>query len=96
MRGKYAAVIICLCLMGVGGLATFAVAQGGQSGQANRQEMLQRSKELNERARKDTRNATDRMRQTLQEKRKGDRGFGKDFMNMQGTYDDSGGNSKGR
>ena len=75
----------------VGSFADMAAAQNIQYGQANQQDMLRRSQELNQRAKSDTNAATERMRRILQEKRDGQRGLSKDFMNRQGS-----GNGAGR
>ncbi len=96
MHVRYPAFILCLCLAASAGFASPARAQSIEYGKANQQEMLQRSKELNSRAKTDTRSAADRMRRVLKEKREGKRGFDNDFMNMQATYGDSSGNSNGR
>ena len=96
MRGKHLVIIFCLCLVASAGFAGLAHAQSIEYGKANQQEMLQRSKELNNRAKTDTRSAADRMRRVLKEKREGKRGFDDDFMNMQATDGNSGGNSNGR
>lgn len=79
------ALIICLCLICAEGSLTMALAQNIQYGQANQQDMLRRSRELTERSGRDTREATKRMRRILQEKREGQRGLSKDFMNRQGS-----------
>lgn len=89
MYGKLLFAIICLS--GVVGFADMAAAQNIQYGQANQQDMLRRSQELNQRAKSDTNAATERMRRILQEKRDGQRGLSKDFMNRQGS-----GNGAGR
>ena len=80
-----------MILSGMLGFADMAAAKNTQSGQANQQDMLRRSQELNQRAKSDTHAATDRMRRILQEKRDGQRGLSKDFMNRQGS-----GNGAGR
>ena len=85
MCGKFLLAIICICLGGVCGFADMATAKNIQYGQANQQDMLRRSQELNQRAKSDTHSATDRMRRILQEKRDGQRGLSKDFMNRQGS-----------
>lgn len=82
---KKIALIICVSLVCTASAASMAAAKGMQYGQADQQDMLRRSKELNDRARRDTRGATDRMRRVIQEKREGQRGLNKDFMNRQGS-----------
>lgn len=91
MRKKFLFAIICLGLSGIIGFADMAAAKNIQFGQANQQDMLRRSQELNQRAKSDTHTATDRMRRILREKRDGQRGLSKDFMNRQGS-----GNGAGR
>ncbi len=81
---KKFALISCACLICIGSATNMAAAKNMQYGQADQQDMLRRSKELTDRARRDTRSATDRMRRILQEKRDGQRGLSKDFMNRQG------------
>ena len=82
---KRIALVICAGLICTIGAANMAAAKNIQYGQADRQDMLRRSKELNDRARRDTRSATDRMHRVMQEKRDGQRGLDKDFMNRQGS-----------
>jgi hypothetical protein len=84
--------IICLCLICMVGLVSMAIAQSAQSGQTNRQDMLRRSSELNARAQKDTREAVARMHRILEEKRQGQRGIDKNFM----EWESSGMKSTGR
>ena len=91
MRVKFLFAILCITLSAMPGFIDTATAKNTQSGQANQQDMLRRSQELNQRAKSDTQAATDRMRRILQEKRDGQRGLSKDFMNRQGS-----GNSAGR
>ena len=85
MNKKYAAAVICICLGAMLSFADMAAAQNIQYGQATQQDMLRRSQELNQRAKGDTQAATDRMRRILKEKRDGQRGLSKDFMNRQGS-----------
>ena len=82
---KKIALIICASLICAVSAASVVAAKNIQYGQADQQDMLRRSKELNDRARRDTRNATDRMRRVIQDKRGGQRGLDKDFMNRQGS-----------
>ena len=82
---KKFALIICVCLICMGSAKGVATAKNMQFGQADQQDMLRRSKELTDRSRRDTRDATNRMRRILQEKRDGQRGLSKDFMNRQGS-----------
>lgn len=77
--------IICACLIYTAGVTSLTTAKNIQYGQADQQDMLRRGKELNDRSRRDTRDATNRMRRILQEKREGQRGLSKDFMNRQGS-----------
>ena len=79
------ALIFCASLICLGSAANTVAAKNIQYGQADQQDMLRRSKELNDRARRDTREAADRMHRIIQEKRDGQRGLGKDFMNRQGS-----------
>lgn len=90
MRKRVLVAIICIVLGGTIGFADLAAAKNIQYGQANQQDMLRRSQELNQRAKSDTHAATDRMRRILQEKRDGQRGLSKDFMNRQGSGSGSG------
>ena len=85
MYKKIAAAIACVYLSGMFVIALPPDAQSIQYGQANRQDMLRRGQELNQRAKGDTHDATERMRRILKEKRDGQRGLGKDFMNRQGS-----------
>ena len=82
---KRTALIICVSLICALGAVNIVAAKNIQYGQADQQDMLRRSKELNDRARRDTRSATDRMHKVIQEKRDGQRGLDKDFMNRQGS-----------
>ena len=91
MCKKFLFAVICIGLCSAMSFADMAAAQNAQSGQANQQDMLRRSQELNQRAKSDTNAATERMRRILQEKRDGQRGLSKDFMNRQGS-----GNGAGR
>ena len=90
MRKNFLLAILCISLGCTIGFADMAAAKNNQSGQANQQDMLRRSQELNQRAKGDTHAATDRMRRILQEKRDGQRGLSKDFMNRQGSGSGSG------
>ena len=90
MRKNFLLAILCISLGCTIGFADMAAAKNNQSGQANQQDMLRRSQELNQRAKGDTHAATDRMRRILQEKREGQRGLSKDFMNRQGSGNGSG------
>ena len=85
MRKNFLLAILCISLGCTIGFADMAAAKNNQSGQANQQDMLRRSQELNQRAKGDTQAATDRMRRILKEKRDGQRGLSKDFMNRQGS-----------
>ncbi len=90
MLKNTALIMACAGLICLTAITDAAVAQGIKYGQANQQDMLRRSRELNQRAKQDTLSATDRMRKVLQEKRDGQRGLDKDFMMRQGSANSAG------